>query len=320
VPITGIDFMPLSNYSSLKITVSATEKPKKSFNGEVYQYIEVEYDPTEVNASRVIINFRISSSWFEKYNYSKKLVKLNRYNNNGWSELATTTKQSTKDYVYYSSNSPGLSLFAITSEKIQKEISQEPEENLNKKGTGTINSTLPALKDVVQEEVRHISFDDLRIEIIIAAFLITVFVVFARQKVKSKDYTVFTGLDIGAKKSKMHPKILQELENYIEHHLNLGYKEEEIHGTLRSTGWKDEELQKHTQRVKEKLGGTEKIDKELEEYLKYNIKDGKTDKEILKDLAEVGWENEKIAYHLEKVKNNLGKVEKELKGINKSLK
>ena len=94
-----------------------TEKPSEVSvpTGKVYHYLKIEkINLTDGNVNSATIDFQIEKAWISGNNIDDSTVALNRFSNNQWNKLATTKLREDASYVYYSAQSPGLSVFAIT--------------------------------------------------------------------------------------------------------------------------------------------------------------------------------------------------------------
>jgi hypothetical protein len=98
---------------------------------EVYEYFEVDLvkikDSDIVNAE---ILFEVDFDWLEQNSFATDDVLLQRYVESVWNDLDTEYLRRQGDEVYYRSESPGFSYFAITggkgsSAKTQEEIKGE---------------------------------------------------------------------------------------------------------------------------------------------------------------------------------------------------
>jgi hypothetical protein len=92
----NIDIQTLNIYTYLDITLSS--------NGS--KVLE-----TDINS--ITIFFKIEKTWISSNNVDKNTVKLLRYKNGGWHELATTYNHEDEDYAYYTSVTKGLSTFTV---------------------------------------------------------------------------------------------------------------------------------------------------------------------------------------------------------------
>lgn len=76
----------------------------------------------------VKIRFTVNKSWIDDNNINESLITLNRYNKS-WQKLPTQEISEDNEFVYYESESPGLSVFAISGEEIiEAPVEEIPEE------------------------------------------------------------------------------------------------------------------------------------------------------------------------------------------------
>lgn len=101
---------------SLKIMGKPAEVPDPP--GTVYSYFENPTNLEPENIHSISMSFRVNKSWTIINNISVETIKLCRYASaTGWEELETTKIKEDEDYFYFSADTPGLSVFAITGEK-----------------------------------------------------------------------------------------------------------------------------------------------------------------------------------------------------------
>ncbi len=81
--------------------------------GIVYQYLSLE-PAGYTGISRAVINFTVPQSWLDENRVPPGGVVLYHLTANGWEALLTTALQAKDGQVFFSGQSPGLSLFAIT--------------------------------------------------------------------------------------------------------------------------------------------------------------------------------------------------------------
>jgi PGF-pre-PGF domain-containing protein len=95
--------------------------------GGIYKYVNIWVGenaaglPTSLKNG--LVGFRVERQWIEKNNVNESLVTLQWYDNKEWQLLDTEKVGEDEDYIYFESNTPGYSFFAIT------EIEYDAEEN-----------------------------------------------------------------------------------------------------------------------------------------------------------------------------------------------
>ncbi|NIO23048.1 MAG: PGF-pre-PGF domain-containing protein [Candidatus Aenigmarchaeota archaeon] len=104
--------------------VKFPQKPAQVFHEvaeNVYEYLELSMtNVTDENIEKATVGFRVNKTWIAKNNINKTTVKLNRYFNGTWYEMPTIPSGESPEFVYYESDVPGFSIFAITGEEIEE--------------------------------------------------------------------------------------------------------------------------------------------------------------------------------------------------------
>jgi PGF-pre-PGF domain-containing protein len=99
--------------------------------GEVYSYLNIWVGnggyATEKNIENATVCFRVKKSWIEDKGINWASIFLNRYSDGKWNELSTTLLREDEKYLYFVSETPGFSPFAITAEKAVIETLPETE-------------------------------------------------------------------------------------------------------------------------------------------------------------------------------------------------
>ncbi len=124
-----------NNVNSINIEISKLPgqpaSVTKEISGKVYKYMEI--NKTNIKSediSKIKIRFVVDKKWLEENNVSADSVVLNRYTTE-WNKLPTTKVGETANEIEYEAESPGLSLFAVSSEPkaqapAQPEVPQAP--------------------------------------------------------------------------------------------------------------------------------------------------------------------------------------------------
>jgi PGF-pre-PGF domain-containing protein len=128
-----IEFTPLKNSGKITAVVEVL-KTRSSFAksnapGAIYQNMNIWVGKTgfatESNIADPIIGFKVSKEWMANNNIGKENIRLYRYNADVWNELKTTNTYEDNQYVYFESQTPGFSPFAISTAEITIEIKSE---------------------------------------------------------------------------------------------------------------------------------------------------------------------------------------------------
>jgi PGF-pre-PGF domain-containing protein len=111
--------------ASVKFTASETSRPVGAPEplaagaGRIYRYVEIaKTSAGGGDTAKVNISFKVNNTWISANSIDENKVYLNRYFNNSWARLATSRTDRDSNYTHYMSESPGLSVFAITGELI----------------------------------------------------------------------------------------------------------------------------------------------------------------------------------------------------------
>ena len=101
-----------------KVALKKIDKPAEIPDplGIVYGYFDISTNLEPENIQSTSINFRVHKSWTVINDVYVETIKLYRYAN-GWQELETTKIKEDDNYFYFSADTKGFSLFAITGEK-----------------------------------------------------------------------------------------------------------------------------------------------------------------------------------------------------------
>ncbi len=122
--ISSVEFDSLKNSGSIQ-TIIEVVKDRSSFAktdvpGQVYQQMNIWVGKTGFvrpeNVENLLITFKVEKSWLTENNIETDTVMLYRYADSSWDKLSTTVTGEDDEYVYFESETPGFSPFAITSE------------------------------------------------------------------------------------------------------------------------------------------------------------------------------------------------------------
>ncbi|MEE9594093.1 MAG: PGF-pre-PGF domain-containing protein, partial [Candidatus Hydrothermarchaeales archaeon] len=87
----------------------------QNISGEVLRYFEVEHtNIVDADVETVTIKFKVGKQWLTNNEIDPANVVLFRYSGGEWNALPAQMSSEDSNNVYYSAESPGLSLFAIT--------------------------------------------------------------------------------------------------------------------------------------------------------------------------------------------------------------
>ncbi|QLC49751.1 PGF-pre-PGF domain-containing protein [Methanolobus zinderi] len=131
--ITSVHFDALRNAGTIS-TIIEVLKDRSTFAktdvpGNVYQQMNIWVgksgfvDPE--NVENLGIGFMVEKTWLEENNIESDTVKLYRYSNESWTALDTEVTEEDDEYVYFESQTPAFSPFAISSEAESEELTDE---------------------------------------------------------------------------------------------------------------------------------------------------------------------------------------------------
>lgn len=122
VSITQINITVKNSVNNVKITVEKlAEKPAiiiQNLTGKVYHFIQInKTNIADKDIDRIKIRFAVNKSWINETDINESTIALQRYTTS-WQRLSTEKILETVNEITYEAESPGLSVFAITGEKI----------------------------------------------------------------------------------------------------------------------------------------------------------------------------------------------------------
>lgn len=125
-----VEFTALKNSGKITAVVEALNG-RSSFTrsdapGKVYQNVNIWVGKTgfatESNIANPVIGFKVLRSWMANNDVEKTSIRLYRYSSEVWNELPTRIMNEDDRYVYYESETPGFSPFAISTEEKRTEF------------------------------------------------------------------------------------------------------------------------------------------------------------------------------------------------------
>jgi PGF-pre-PGF domain-containing protein len=122
--ISMIEFDSKKNSGSIQTIVEVLKDTSALVDadapGEIYQHMNIWVGKvgfaTENNVENMLITFKVERSWLNDSNVPAESVILYRYSDNIWNKLPTTITREDDEYVYFETETPGFSPFAISGE------------------------------------------------------------------------------------------------------------------------------------------------------------------------------------------------------------
>jgi PGF-pre-PGF domain-containing protein/uncharacterized repeat protein (TIGR01451 family) len=121
-PIGSISFSTGQTLGDTLVTVELlkgrSSLTSESPSGNVYQYLDIWISNATSVASEgfynATISFKVNKTWVQNNNINSSSIVLNRYHNGVWNALPTILTSQDANYLYFTTQTPGFSPFAIT--------------------------------------------------------------------------------------------------------------------------------------------------------------------------------------------------------------
>ncbi len=101
--------------------------------GEIYKYINIWIGnggfANSKNIENAVVGFRVSKEWITENNINTDTIVLQHFNENDWNSLPTKKLSENEEYIYFESETPSFSPFAITAGKNVMAIEEKTGEN-----------------------------------------------------------------------------------------------------------------------------------------------------------------------------------------------
>ena len=121
-PLMYVNYTALNNAGSISTTIEVLESTSALVtsepSGKVYKNMNIWVGKAgyanEANIKDPVIVFRVTKTWLNENSILESTVRLNRYASGAWESLPTTKTGEDMTDVYFESQTPGFSPFAIT--------------------------------------------------------------------------------------------------------------------------------------------------------------------------------------------------------------
>ncbi len=122
--LSEISFTALQNLATLKLKVEILHERSQFVNadpeGKVYKHMNIWFDRAGFAEGKHFkdakVSFKVEKKWMEENDIDMHSIRLNRYNNDKWSQLNTIMVDTDILYYYFVADAPGFSPFSITGE------------------------------------------------------------------------------------------------------------------------------------------------------------------------------------------------------------
>ncbi len=116
--VSEIEILTTKDAQTVQVKVTKVSEPTGitvKVGGKVFGYLEIKSSGIDDSSlSKVKIKFQVPKTWLAENGVSADQVALSRYADNVWNELSTSKLSEDNGYVYFESESSGLSVFAVT--------------------------------------------------------------------------------------------------------------------------------------------------------------------------------------------------------------
>jgi len=128
ISIDSLEFVPSTDLKKVKFSVAKLkDKPEEIteepiVNGTIYVYLDIKLtsNDTYLHEEEFVsmkFKFKVEKTWIDENNIDKETVTLIRYHD-GWQHLTTIMLSEDDNYVYYESETPGLSTYTVVGTQI----------------------------------------------------------------------------------------------------------------------------------------------------------------------------------------------------------
>ena len=137
---TSVDYVKFNSKKTAgKITTIVEDLKGKSSltlsepEDEIYKYINIWIGnggfANSKNIENAVVGFRVSKEWITENNINTDTIVLQHFNENDWNSLPTKKLSENEEYIYFESETPSFSPFAITAGKNVMAIEEKTGEN-----------------------------------------------------------------------------------------------------------------------------------------------------------------------------------------------
>ena len=119
---------------TINISRVAQEQAEFTVGGSdaVYEYFEVNTDISDDDIESAAFVIKVSKQWYTENNYDISETSVKRYYGGEWTDLETTLDSEDETYYYFTVNTPGFSMFVITSKVVTERALEEENISIQK--------------------------------------------------------------------------------------------------------------------------------------------------------------------------------------------
>ncbi|WP_406662124.1 PGF-pre-PGF domain-containing protein [Methanolobus sp. ZRKC3] len=180
-PVLGISF-DAKSYEGLVVAkvqvLSDSPEGVPSPSGNSYQLMSIDVGSegtiSKDNAENILIHFEVSKEWVEENNIDVSTIRMTRYNAEQWQDLPTTQVREDSEFIYFTAETPGFSIFRVVGDEVGETVNQE---------TSVSDTTVEEIRDgEMQVEVESVEVKDTPGFGILAGLVFASFAVLVRRK------------------------------------------------------------------------------------------------------------------------------------------
>ncbi|UCF49237.1 MAG: PGF-pre-PGF domain-containing protein [Thermoplasmatales archaeon] len=140
--IDSVTLTPATDLEEVKVTIiklkdkpeEIIDPPKKDVS--VYNYLDIKLVANDTYVEEdelesLEFKFKVEKSWIYNNKVDRSTIKLIRYHDGIWQNLSTTIISENESYIYYTSQSPGFSTFAVVGSKVVEKGESYSSDNVN---------------------------------------------------------------------------------------------------------------------------------------------------------------------------------------------
>jgi len=124
----------ITKTGTINISRVAQEQAEFTVGGSdaVYEYFEVNTDISDDDIESAAFVIKVSKQWYIENNYDISETSVKRYYGGEWTDLETTLDSEDETYYYFTVNTPGFSMFVITSKVVTERALEEENISIQK--------------------------------------------------------------------------------------------------------------------------------------------------------------------------------------------
>ncbi len=123
-PVVGVSFDAKDNKGLVVAKVQALSDSPEGIprpSGTSHQLMSIDVGSagtiTTDNADNILIHFKVRKGWIREKNIDPTTIRMAHYNDKKWEELPTSKVREEDDFLYFTAETPGFSLFSIVGDE-----------------------------------------------------------------------------------------------------------------------------------------------------------------------------------------------------------